>query len=77
MNEIETEQCIINWNKNMTKIWDGINIFLGNSKQPLNITLLTYISNLGNTECTANGFATTFEQQILQIKHKCDDKWLN
>ncbi|XP_047025545.1 uncharacterized protein LOC124642082 [Helicoverpa zea] len=71
------KQSIINCNKNIKKIWDRINILLGNSKQSLDTVILSNMQAQGSTKDIADGFATTFDEEIQQIKHICNDKWLS
>ncbi|XP_060805091.1 uncharacterized protein LOC132902787 [Amyelois transitella] len=71
------KKTIIDCNNNIKKIWDKINALLGNKKQSLDELILNNMKNNGSIDVICNEFANTFSNEIKQIKHSCDQKWLD
>ncbi|XP_049886501.1 uncharacterized protein LOC126380976 [Pectinophora gossypiella] len=71
------KQCILDCNKNIKKIWDKLNSLLGNDKQSLDDIITKSMNNQSNLTDICNNFAATFSDEIEDIKHICNDTWLD
>ncbi|XP_037874514.1 uncharacterized protein LOC119630122 isoform X1 [Bombyx mori] len=70
------KKTILDCNNNIKKVWDKINELLGKNKQSLDNLILSNITKQDGTQAVCNEFADTFSKEIDQIKHSCDEKWL-
>lgn len=70
------KQSILDCNKNIKKIWDKINTMMGKEKQSLDSIILSNMEE-SNEKAICDKFANTFTTEIEQIKHTCNDKWLD
>lgn len=64
-------------NGNPRKLWDEINNLIGKPKQNLDKIILQHMGNQGDTKFLCDKFATTFVNEIKDIRHNCTTKFLD
>lgn len=68
---------IIKCEGDVKKMWFCINKWLGRKKCNLDQTIQKYLGKTENMENVCNNFSKTFTQEIQQIKHNCNIKFLD
>lgn len=63
-------------NNDAKKIWCNINSWLGREKPRLDDVILKYLGQKDNLENVCSKFSETFTEEIHNIKHNCDKKFL-
>lgn len=71
------QEEIAKCNGDFRKIWGNINTWLGRNKSNLDSVIMRYLGKTDSLENICTNFATTFTQEIQNIKHKCKDKFLD
>ncbi|XP_047024633.1 uncharacterized protein LOC124633450 [Helicoverpa zea] len=74
---IYDKKSILECNKNIKKIWERINTMLGNNKQSVDDLIISNMNGQDSVIDISNNFASTFDREIEEIKHKCQDIWLD
>ncbi|XP_048479101.1 uncharacterized protein LOC105391608 [Plutella xylostella] len=70
-------QSIIDCKKDSRKVWEKINAMLGNVKKSPDDIILKHLKHLGTNSNISTSFADTFKDEIEQIRHNCDTKFLS
>lgn len=71
------KKSILDCDKNIKKLWEKINTLLGKTRQSLDSKILNNMKGQGNEKDICNRFSKTFTEEIEDIKHNCNVKWLN
>ncbi|KAF9787706.1 hypothetical protein SFRURICE_003191 [Spodoptera frugiperda] len=71
------QEVIKNCNKNVRKIWEKINSWIGRQKKSVDSVILKYLSKSESTINICNKFSSMFTKEILDIKHVCSHKFLD
>ncbi|KAG7299269.1 hypothetical protein JYU34_017830 [Plutella xylostella] len=68
----ELKKC----NNDAKKVWSHINSWLGREKPKLDDVILKYLSGTDSLVNICNNFTGTFTEEIHNIKHNCNEKFL-